>query len=225
MTKHQNTLLSWMIECAEDSESDYVHLVHFEMVMSLAAIHTSQINAVDVLAAHPEDIEKMREEIPKVAREDGGGQKTSYVKLRMLDSFMKESQRFNPPSILFYHRFMQESHVPDGIGLPKGSHICIPVNAIQNDPEVTPDPEVFDGLDYHKFRQRQGEGHLHHYAITDKNLLSFGHGKYACLGRFFASLEIKVILVRLIMNYELKLSSPSRKACESQSARIFISEP
>lgn len=99
---------------------------------------------------------------------------------------------------------MQGTHVlSDGTVLPKGSHICMPVNAIQNDPEVTPDPPTFA---MYKYRQRQGDGHLHQLATTEKNLLNFGHGKYACPGRFFASLEIKVILVRLVMKYCIKIT-------------------
>ena len=206
----KDTLLSWMMECADESESDPNHLAHLEIVISLAAIHTSQMNTVHVLydlAAHPEYFEEIREEVREVAREDSGWQKTSYARLRKLDSFMKESQRFNTPSMLSYHRVMQENHVlSDGTALPKGSHICMPVNAIQNDPEITPEPEVFDGLRYYKYRQRQGEGHLHQFATTEKNLLNLGHRKYACPSRFFASLEIKVILVRLIMNYDFKLT-------------------
>lgn len=205
----QETLLSWMMECAQDHESDPAHLAHLEIVISLAAIHTSQMTAVHALydlVSHPEYIPQIRDEIRAVTHEDNGWKKTSYAKLRKLDSFMKESQRFSPPSMLSYHRVMQEHYVlSDGTRLPKGSHICMPVNAIQNDPEVTPDPEVFDGLRYYKYRQRLGEGHLHQFATTEKNLLNFGHGKFACPGRFFASLEIKVILVRLIMNYDFEL--------------------
>ncbi|KAL8917290.1 MAG: hypothetical protein Q9172_005916 [Xanthocarpia lactea] len=202
-----DTLLSWMIECADASESDPNHLAHLEIVISLAAIHTSQMNAVHVLydlCAHPDCLEEIRQEIREVGGEVDW-QKTSYAQLRKLDSFMKESQRFNPPSMLSYHRVMQWRHVlSDGTILPKGAHICMPVNAIQMDPEVTTDPEVFDGLRYYKQRQNPGEGHLHQFATTEKNLLNFGHGRYACPGRFFASLEIKVILVRLIMNYDFK---------------------
>ena len=33
----------------------------------------------------------------------------------------------------------------------------------------------------------------------------FGHGKYACPGRFFASLEVKIVLAHIIRWYDLKL--------------------
>ena len=205
-------LLSWMIEIADEKEADPESLAHLEVVMSLASIHTSQMNAVHCLydlVTRPTDMEDIREEIRQVAKEDGGWQrwqKTSFTKLRKLDSFMRESQRFNPPSLLSMHRVMLQSHqLSDGTILPKGAHVSMAVNAIQNDPDVTPEPDVFDGLRYYKLRQQEGEGHLHQFSTTQEKILNFGHGANSCPGRFFASLEIKIILVRLIMDYDWKL--------------------
>lgn len=81
------TLLSWMIECAEGAERDPKYLAHLEVVISLASIHTSQINAVHVLydlATYPEYISELREEIKSVISADGGWKKTSYSKLASL---------------------------------------------------------------------------------------------------------------------------------------------
>ena len=204
-----NNLLSWMMEIASEAEGDPQSLAHLEVVMSLASIHTSQMNAVHCLydlVARPEYIGPIRDEIAGVVEEDGGWekwQKSSFTKLRILDSFMRESQRFNPPTLLSMHRVMLEKHrLPDGVVLPQGAHVCMAVNAIQNDPDVTPQPDVFDGLRYYKMRQKEGESHLHQFSTTQERILNFGHGANSCPGRFFASLEIKVILVRLITDYD-----------------------
>ena len=209
--KDSNNLLSWMMEIASPQESDAASLAHLEVVMSLASIHTSQMNAVHVLydlVAQPGYLIPIREEIQKVVNEDGQWmtwQKASFSKLRKLDSFMRESQRFNPPTLLSMHRVMLQDHtLPDGTLLPKDAHISMAVNAIQNDPEVTPSPEVFDGLRYNKLRQQEGQGHLHQFSTTQDRILNFGHGTNSCPGRFFASLEIKTILVRIIMDYDFK---------------------
>ena len=200
------------MEIANEEESDPKSLAHLEVVMSLASIHTSQMNAVHCLydlIARPEYLGPIRDEIAQVLTEDGGWthwNKSSFTKLRILDSFMRESQRWNPPTLLSMHRVLLQQHrLPDGVTLPKGAHISMAVNAIQNDPEVTPQPEVFDGLRYYKLRQKEGESHLHQFSTTQDNVLNFGHGANSCPGRFFASLEIKIILVRLIMDYDWKL--------------------
>ena len=63
---------------------------------------------------------------------------------------------------------------------------------------------MFDGFRYFKKRQAAGEANKHQYAMTDTNNLHFGHGKYSCPGRFFASNEIKIIMAHLLMAYEFK---------------------
>ncbi len=225
---HENNLLSWMMEIASEKEGDAASLAHLEVVMSLASIHTSQMNAVHVLydiVSRPEYMEPIREEIAEVAREEGPWmtwQKSSYTKLRKLDSFMRESQRFNPPTLLSMHRVMLEKYqFADGTEIPRNAHVSMAVNAIQNDPEVTPNPEIFDGFRYYNLRQRQGESHLHQFSTTQDRILNFGHGTNSCPGRFFASLEIKIILVRLIMDYEYKFPDGKGRP-ENLKAHEFI---
>lgn len=41
---------------------------------------------------------------------------------------------------------------------------------------------------------------------TGPNHLSFGHGKHACPGRFFAVIEAKIVVVHLLLNFDLTLA-------------------
>lgn len=221
-------LLSWMMEIASEKASDPKQLAHLEVVMSLASIHTSQMNAVHCLydmVARPEYIEPIREEIKKVVEEDGPWMqwsKSSFTKLRHLYSFMRESQRFNPPSLLSMHRVILQSYqLSDGTMLPQDAHVSVPVNAIPNNPDVTPEPEIFDGDRYLKLRQQEDEGHLHQFSTTTWRILNFGHGMYSCPGRFFANLEIKIILVRLIMDFDFKFPD-GKGRLEDLRAHEFI---
>ena len=230
--KDSNNLLSWMMEIASPQESDAASLAHLEVVMSLASIHTSQMNAVHVLydlVAQPGYLASIREEIRKVIEEDGEWmtwQKASFSKLRKLDSFMRESQRFNPPTLLSMHRVMlQDYTLPDGTKLPRDAHISMAVNSIQNDPDVTPEPEVFDGLRYYKLRQQEGQSHLHQFSTTQDRILNFGHGTNSCPGRFFASLEIKTILVRLIMDYDFNLPSSQGRPKNLRAHEFIFPNP
>ena len=225
-------LLSWMMEIADDSESHPESLAHLEVVMSLASIHTTQMNAVHCLydlIARPEYIEPIQSEIRDVLIEDGGWShwpKSSFTKLRKLDSFMRESQRMNPPSLLSMHRVMLQDHAfHDGTVLPKGAHVSMAVNAIQNDPEVTLNPETFDGLRYYKLRQQDGQNHLHQFSTTEEKVLNFGHGANSCPGRFFASLEIKIILVRLIMDYDWVLPKGQSRPANLNAHEFIFPNP
>lgn len=79
-----------------------------------------------------------------------------------------------------------------------------------NDPAKLPgggDPEVFDGFRYERLRSDPAHpenANRFQLAMTDSNNLHFGHGKYACPGRFFASNEIKMIITELLLRYDFK---------------------
>lgn len=232
LPEDQHNLLSWMMEIATPEEGHASALAHLEVVMSLASIHTSQMNAVHVLydlLTHPEYLEPIRDEIRQVVKEDGPWMtwsKPAFSKLRKLDSFMRESQRFNPPTLLSMHRvLLQKVQLSDGTTLPKGAHISMAVNAIQNDPDVTPEPETFDGFRYYKLREQDGEGHLHQFSTTQERVLNFGHGPNSCPGRFFASLEIKIILVRLLMDFEFKHKHGNERPANLRAHEFIFPNP
>lgn len=51
------------------------------------------------MAGYPEHIEELRQELKDVVGEGGIIDKSNLPKLRKLDSFARESQRLNPPSL------------------------------------------------------------------------------------------------------------------------------
>lgn len=85
------------------------------------------------------------------------------------------------------------------------------------DPETFPDPQNFDPLRFYRLREEQQ--HIdedqqardeHNTAqnqlvsVTNTNLV-FGYGRHACPGRFFAANELKLIIINIIMNYDIRL--------------------
>lgn len=69
------------------------------------------------------------------------------------------------------------------------------------------DPENFDGFRFYKLRQSGNQSELAHAQFVSANErdLSFGYGKHACPGRFFAVNEIKMILARILLHYDVKM--------------------
>ncbi len=97
-----NDLLQWMMDGADVNDGQPNKLAHRQLLLTLASIHTTTMAAVHSfydMATRPEYIAALREEIEQAVKEDGGWQKTTLTKMRKLDSFMKESQRVNPPSL------------------------------------------------------------------------------------------------------------------------------
>lgn len=68
-----------------------------------------------------------------------------------------------------------------------------------------PSLEEFHPWRYSDVRKIPGEENGHQFVSADANNPSFGYGRHACPGRFFASNEIKVLLVQLLQRYELAL--------------------
>lgn len=50
-----------------------------------------------------------------------------------------------------------------------------------------------------------GKENKHQFVTTAPSSLAFGHGSHACPGRFFASNEIKVVLVELLQRWDVRL--------------------
>lgn len=109
----------------------------------------------------------------------------------------------------FKRAVRQPLTLSDGTHLPAGVHLMMPVYPVVVDPEVTPDPLVFNGLRHYDNRQQQGQATKHQFATTSATNLHFGHGKFACPGRFLAGNSIKMLLSNLLLRYDIRLAEGS----------------
>ncbi|KAK5991519.1 Cytochrome P450 monooxygenase ascG [Cladobotryum mycophilum] len=226
----EGNFIEWLLKYTpENLRNDPENLALNQMVLSFAAIHTSGMattHAILDLATRREYIEPLREEIKQISTADGMDidengyirlKKESYNKLRKLDSFMKESQRFNPPIYTSGTRICtSDLTLSTGHTLPKGTRICFASFAVHTDPKTTtysPEynpagythPDEFDGLRFYNLRNMEGKETRHQFSTSNAESLVFGYGNHTCPGRFFASNEIKVILAELLMNWDFRL--------------------
>ena len=72
------------------------------------------------------------------------------------------------------------------------------------DPANFTDPEKFDAARFLRLREQPGEEKAHQAVITTPSHMGFGHGQFACPGRFFASDEVKIVLSFLLLNYDMR---------------------
>lgn len=223
-----DNLLHFMDEEATGIDAKPSKLAGRTLILTLASSHTTSMAACQALfqmCEHPEYIPELREEVRRVVAEDEGWRKTTLTKMRKLDSFIKESQRLHPPSLResphlltsisdrvllildlvgFKRAFMQPRVLSDGTTIPKGAHTLMAIQPHQMEDPSIPDPEVFDGFRYYRMREQEGHGNKHQFATTDPYTLHFGHGKFSCPGRFLASNVIKLILSRLLLDYDFR---------------------
>lgn len=117
---------------------------------------------------------------------------------------------------------MRDYRFSNGTAVPKCTIIGVPSHAIQTDTRRDLTADTFDGFRFVGVAQSDGK----HLRMTDTapDYLSFGHGKvtnasiacalltkcqHACPGRFWAANEIKMIVVYLLENFDLRLEGTS----------------
>ncbi len=96
-------MIQWLQDLSEGADATPERIVDRQLGMSFAAIHTTTNHLTNViydLAARWDEYgPELRAEVEEVLAEtDGEWKKTTLTKLSKMDSFMKESQRLNPPS-------------------------------------------------------------------------------------------------------------------------------
>ncbi|CAG7951773.1 unnamed protein product [Penicillium nalgiovense] len=205
--------LDWYRETAEVRNNLTFDQSCAQVGLALAAIHTTSnllTNVIYDLAAYPEYIQPLRDEIRAVAAEDGVLKKTSLLKLKLMDSVMKESQRMNPLSLTSMNRLAHKQIVlSDGTVIPKGANMFVSTRILEDD-SIYPNASTYDGYRFYKKRQQPGNEHRHQFVTTTSEHFVFGHGIHACPGRFFAANETKIMLLHLLLKYDWKLQSGGR---------------
>lgn len=166
------------------------------------------------LASRPELVQDLRKEITTVLKEtDGVMTSLALFNMKLLDSFMRESQRFTPPFVDSFRRYVQKPiTLKDGTHLPAGTYIETPSVPVLFDSKYYEDPEKFDAYRFYNIRTNPDAPDPNNFknreqyqfvSVTKENM-SFGFGKHACPGRFFAANEIKLILARLLLRYDVR---------------------
>lgn len=185
-------------------------MTDLQLGLSFVAIHTtSDLTAqtlVHLAAVGDEAFQALRDELIQVLPAEGW-RKTSLTKLKLLDSTIREAQRFKPPQeVTMVRKSTAAAELPGGVTVPKG-HLVAVDNSRRMDPEVFENPEKFNYRRFYDEREKgDGAEHTSQLVSVGPKQLSFGLGKYACPGRFFAANEIKLALAHLIMKYDWQLA-------------------
>ncbi|OJJ34579.1 hypothetical protein ASPWEDRAFT_42561 [Aspergillus wentii DTO 134E9] len=196
--------LDWFAEVAAGRPYDRAVT---QIGLSLVSTHTTGqlwVNTVFDLAAYPEYFQPLRDEIKAVVEADGRLKHASLPKLKLMDSFIKESQRLNPGEIASMHRVAtQPIKLSTGITIPQGANVMVSSHW-RKSPEYYEHPESFDGFRFARMRERPGEENRHQATTTSAEHLGFGHGLHVCPGRFMAVNEIKILLIHMLLKYDWK---------------------
>ncbi|KAF3765318.1 hypothetical protein M406DRAFT_88222 [Cryphonectria parasitica EP155] len=208
-------LLQWLIDNEGNlGDMSTWKLARTQLALSFAAIHTSTVVSTNVfytLAVMPNEvILELRDEIRSVLGENNGNFTSSALQsMKKVDSFIKETMRYYPfANHSFERKVMRTFTLSNGQVIPAG--VILECSTAHNqDDEVFPDASRFDPWRFSKLQEQEKEDGMdgaarHQMVSVTPNHLTFGYGRHACPGRFFAINEIKMIIGTFLLNYDIK---------------------
>ena len=170
-----------------------------EMVTLLLAGHettaTTLAWVLQHVLAHPEVYARLREEL---AAWSGSDRVPGNGDLPYLDATIKETQRLMPIIPMVGRRLEAPLTIGDR-ELPDGVVVAPSIYLTHRRPDLWKDPERFDP---ERFLAKRP---------TPYEFFPFGGGVRACLGAAFASLEMKIVLARILTRVELR-AAPGYRA-------------
>ncbi|KAI1373812.1 cytochrome P450 [Hypoxylon crocopeplum] len=199
-------LISWMVQDGRAELERDPHVLS-ALCGSVAAGSTYSIanfvcRALSDLAAHPDVLDAVRAEIrAKHVSLDGHWDMEALASLEKLESAMKETARLAPGTLIVYSRIVQRDCVVGGVSLKKGQPIAMSGPGRAKDPAIFEDPTTYKGLRF--CAEDKIKEHLARpFRSVDADILTWGAGRWACPGRQVADMAAKIMLVKLLDEYD-----------------------
>ena len=80
-------------------------------------------------------------------------------------------------------------------------------------PEISNAPlDVFDGYRFSRMRELPGNEAKYQATSTGPGQFTFGHGPNACPGRFFALYIMKIVMIFVLRDYDIRLLPEAQAA-------------
>ncbi|KAH4001641.1 hypothetical protein HBI56_065490 [Parastagonospora nodorum] len=191
-------------------------IVHELMALWFGAVHTMAMAttfAIRDVCMHPEYLQALRAEIesPAYLKWEATG-----TGMPLLDSFLKESARLNPlDNVSTRRKALKPFTMSNGTRVETGEWLATPLAAMLKDSANWSEPNEFHGfrhvapahlasLEENGFKSPEpGKACL----ITDvSKWQTWGTGRMACPGRFYAVAGIKQIFSLVITKYDVSIS-------------------
>ncbi|MFF7162568.1 cytochrome P450 [Streptomyces sp. NPDC008086] len=171
-------------ENAEDGSLDAEELREQVLIFLLAGHETTATAlafALHLLARHPEEQRRVRDEVDQVLGGPGGRAPTAddMEALPYLTMVLKEAMRLYPSAPVIGRRAVAEAEI-DGVRIPAGADLLVSPWVTQRHPDHWPDAERFDPSRF----TPEAEARRPRYAW-----FPFGGGPRACIGQHLSMLE------------------------------------
>ena len=199
----KDDILSYIIRGNSCSDQLTIeHIVDEYLTFVGAGMETSAITmAVTIfyLMTNKDIYLKAQKEVDEVF---GANEELSFDdvnKLVYLDMVIKECLRISPPVAATGRECMKNNITIQGVHIPNGAFLFIPQNVLQNDPRYWENPDVFNP---ERFAPKAIA------KIRPFTFMPFMAGQRSCIGKNFALLEMKIIISRMLHDFEIINPNP-----------------
>ena len=98
-----------------------------------------------------------------------------------------------------------------GLEVPTGTMTSAATSAVATDPGTFENPDSFDGRRFWRLRQDNKAAESHYnMGMATEDSLGFGLGSQACPARFFATVQMKLLLAKLLTGWEMTLEKDGK---------------
>ncbi|XP_075166485.1 cytochrome P450 317a1 [Haematobia irritans] len=168
------------------------------------------------MARDPVMQQRVREEVSKVYENNGDTFTYEGIQsLKFMGQFISETIRLHPVTPYIMRRTLNDYLVQKDTNylIRKDINIVIPIHAMHNDPEIYPQPHIFNPDRFAAANNAQRQSCV---------WLGFGEGPRNCLGLHFAQLQMRTLLAHLLMRYEFSLDTQNLVVCCLEGVALRI---
>lgn len=175
--------IAWLVESNPGRTLSTTELVAAQLGLAVASVQTTSeatSQAICHLCEFPQYIAPLRAEAAGVLR-DHGWARTSLYQMKLMDSFLKESQRFIKGCQGLGRMATEDVTLSDGLFLPKGTRVVI--EATFWDAEIYgSNVAEFDAYRFMRKREQPGQANGWQYVSVTPDFMGFGLGEHSCPG-------------------------------------------
>ncbi|XP_004442896.1 PREDICTED: cytochrome P450 3A12-like [Ceratotherium simum simum] len=201
--KHRVDFLQLMINSQNSKELDThkalsdLELVAQSTIFIFAGYETTSTSLsflMYLLATHPDVQQKLQEEIDGTFSNKAPPTYDALVQMEYLDMVLNESLRLFPV-VSRLQRVCNKDVEINEVFIPKGTLVTVPTFTLHRASEFWPEPEEFHPERFSKKNKDSINPYLY---------LPFGTGPRNCIGMRFATVNMKLAVVRILQNFSFK---------------------